>query len=407
MTEIPPTDGLVPVLVDHQPHLRTTSLCVALGHGARHDPADAAGTAHLLEHLVMSVPLADGIPLCEYIESLGGSCNAQTGPESLLIHAQVLNQDAERVIGRLCEALLRPQLTEGALDAERRVVLQELAAAAADPSDTVQDAYLSRLFDGHPLASPVGGLPDSVLGVTAAGLRQAHATVLATAPLAVAVVGGLSADRVRAALAGGGLSGLPAPALPDPRSSARPGPAVPGLVDAWPSEFCWMVVGGRAPHATDPRRFAYTVLGHLLGASPASLLYARLRNDEALAYSFRSWARSYSDSGAWRMMAGAEPGNAPRLLAVFREVLAEVAADGPAPTAFAAAVRQAVVEAVLEAESPIDHAIALASRRILDARPWGPDEDIAALQRVTPAEVAAAAADLSEHLVAVVRPEAS
>ncbi|GAA1096414.1 pitrilysin family protein [Kitasatospora arboriphila] len=406
MIETPWTGG-VPVLVEHQPHLRTTSLAVALGHGARHDPAAASGTAHLLEHLVMSVPLADGVPLCEHIERLGGTCNAATGPDSLVIHAQVLDQDAERVAELVCRALLRPELTGAALDAERRVVLQELAAAAADPADTVQDAFLARLFEGHPLASPVGGRPETVERIGTEDLRAAHRTALATAPLAVAVVGGLPAGRIAAALEAGGLPELKAVAPSGPDGPGRPGPVRPGGVDAWPDDFCWLLAGGRAPHATDPRRHAHTVLAHLLGASPASLLYARLRNEDGLAYSFRSWSRSYRDTGAWRMLAGAEPGNAPKVLDAFREVLAQTADGRAGQEAVEAAVHQAVVETVLTAESPLDRAVTLAERRALTGTDLDPDEEIAALRGVTGAQVAAAARELADGLVVVVRPEAA
>ncbi|WP_297610416.1 M16 family metallopeptidase [Nocardia sp.] len=406
MTEALQTIRRTPALVDHESYLRTTSLCFALGHGARHDPHGAAGTTHMLEHLLMSAPLADGISVAQHIERLGGSCNATTGPESLVVHAQVLDQDAERIIELLGEALLRPRLSQECLDSERRVVLQELTAAATDPADAVQDAFLARLFATHPLASPVGGLAETVSGIGLADVQDAYTRALALAPRTVAVVGGLSKDRVMTALAGSGLLDIPSAAT-EPPEDAAPGPVAPGTDEAWPDEFCWMMVGGRAPRARDPRRLTYTVLAHLLGSSPASLLYARFRGQEALAYYFSSWSRTYTDSGAWRMLAGCEPGNAPRLLSAFREVLHCVAAGSTAPGDFAAAVHQAVVEKVLDAESPLNRAIRLASRGILADDRWDPEHDIAALRQVTPDQVAEAAAELAAGLVSVVRPERS
>ncbi|MEV6394682.1 pitrilysin family protein [Streptomyces sp. NPDC051907] len=398
----------VPVTVHHDPRLRTTSLCIALGFGARHDPPGSAGAAHMLEHLVMSTPLSDGLSLCERIERRGGDCNAMTGPESLILHAQVLTEDAAEAARWMCQALLEPRLDQKRLDDERRVVLQELAAAASDEADAVQDAFLARLFAGHPLGSPVGGLPQTVSALTVASVRDAHDLALRTAPLAVSSVGGLPEETLREALLSAGLGRTPASAVPDPRRGSAggvPGPLRPGLVERWPDEFCWMLVGGRSPHAADPRRHAFTVLGHLLGGSPASPLYDRLRNQEALAYSFRSWSRSYSDTGAWRMLAGCEPGNAPRLLDAFREVLSSVAAHGPDEQAFAAAVRQATVETVREAEAPLDRAIATAAHRILSTIAWDADLEIAALHGVRPEHVADAAAELTGQLIAVVRPE--
>ncbi|MFE9561175.1 M16 family metallopeptidase [Streptomyces sp. NPDC006487] len=398
----------VPVVVNHEPRLRTTSLCFALGFGARHDPPGSSGVAHMLEHLVMSTPFPDGLSLCERIEHRGGECNAMTGPESLVVHAQVLNEDAAEVAEWICRALLDLRVDQERLDTERRVVLQELSAAASDDADAVQEAFLGRLFAGHPLGSPVGGLPGTVSGLTVDSVRDAHDRALRTAPFAVSSVGGLTEEALREALSVAGLGRMARGAVPDPglgSTGGVPGPLTPGLVERWPDEFCWMLVGGRAPHATDPRRHASAILGYLLGGSPASPLYDRFRNQDALAYSFRSWSRSYSDTGAWRMLAGCEPDNAPRLLAAFREVLDQVAVDGPQEQAFLAAKRQATVEAVREAEAPLDLAIVLATQRLLSERVWDADEEIAALKAVTAEQVRGAAAELSAQLIAVIRPE--
>ncbi|WP_322871956.1 M16 family metallopeptidase [Streptomyces goshikiensis] len=397
----------VPVLVDHTPGSRTTTVCVAVGSGARHDPEGVAGATHMLEHLVMSCPLDGGPSLSERVERLGGTCNALTSPELLVIHAQVLNEDAPEVIGWIGASLLRPELTAAHLDRERQVVLQELSAAASDPADAVQDAFLARLFDGHPLGSPVGGDPESIARITVDVMRDAHRQALAGAPVAVSAVGGLPATELLAALDKAGIGALPAAPPLGARPPHTPPPVRTGIPERWPDEFCWLQAGSRAPHLGDPRRHAYNVLGHLMGSSPASLLYARIRNDEALAYSFQSWSRSYSDTGAWRMLAGAEPANAPRVLDAFRSLLAEIASDGPGEEAFSAAVRQAVVEVVLRAESQQEAAIALAVDLALAAEVTLPEQEIEALGRVTAAEVAAAAADVARELVAVVRPEAA
>lgn len=396
----------VPVLVDHTPGSRTTTVCVALGSGARHDPEGVAGATHMLEHLVMSVPLEAGPSLSERVERLGGNCNAMTSPELLVIYAQVLNEDAAQVIGWIGAALLRPELTAAHLDRERQVVLQELGTAACDPSDAVQEAFLARLFAGHPLGSPVGGDPETIARITVDVVRDSHRDALAGAPVAVSAVGGAPAGELLAALAETGLAALPAAAPLGSRPPQSPPPVRTGLPERWPDEFCWVQAGSRAPGLGDPRGYAYTVLGHLMGSSPASLLYARIRNDEALVYSFQSWSRSYSDSGAWRMLAGVDPANGPRLLDAFRTLLAEIASDGPAEEAFTAAVRQAVVEVVLRAESQQEAAIALATHRVLTAEVTLPEQEIEALGRVTAADVAAAAAEVAHGLVAVVRPEA-
>lgn len=105
------------------------------------------------------------------------------------------------------------------------------------------------------------------------------------------------------------------------------------------------------------------------------------------------------------MIAGCEPGNAPRLLDAFREVLGGVAEDGPQEEDFASAVRRAIVETVREAETPLDRAIAVATQRILSDQAWDAELEIDALAAVTPGQVAETARELSGSLITVVRPE--
>ncbi|GAA2531931.1 pitrilysin family protein [Pilimelia columellifera] len=395
-------DGGVPVIVHTEPGRRMTGLALAVGFGARHDPHDAGGMAHLLEHLVMSAPLAGGASLSRRIEQLGGVSNATTGPESLVVHAHVLTEDAERVADWICRAVLCPEITTAVLDRERRVVLQELAAAAADPWDAVQDAFLAALFAGHPLGRPVGGLEASLNATGVDHLADVHRAAL-SAPVTFASAGGLADAQITAALVRGGLGALPMGAV---ASEADDGPRVapPVGTPSWPDGFGWLIAGSRGPAATDPRRAAFQVLGHLLGASPASLMYARLRDDHGLAYNFRAWSRSYRDAGAWRFQAGVDTGNGPRVVEQLGECLGAVAADGPPADAHAAAVRQAVMGLVLECESPLDHAVAAASEHCLTGQTWNVDAEVSRLDRVQPAEVAAAAGEVLESLIVVTRP---
>ncbi|MGW2254929.1 M16 family metallopeptidase [Kitasatospora sp. NPDC001660] len=409
--ELNETSG-IPFLFDTERSRRTTGLCLSIGYGGRHDPAGLEGSAHLLEHLLMSAPLSGGPSLSERIEALGGQCNASTGPESLLFFAEVLNEDAPAVARWMADAVLRPELSTDLLASERRVVLQELAAAAADPSDTVQDLFMAELFAGHPLGRPCGGTVDSVGEATVAGLRDIHAHATTTRPLAFAASGGADPTALRSSLASSALAALD-PAAPDTTPAlptARPQPSPPRrrttathhTPEQWPDRFCWFVAGARGPAVDDERRYAYTVLSHLLGASPVSALYRRLRGEQGLAYAFRSWSRSYSDAGAWRMVAGSEPGNAPRILDVLCEELAHVAAGALNGEDVEAARRQAVMEVVREAQDPLEHAITLANRRCVRRDRWDPEHEIRTLRRTSETQLAAAAAEIADSLVVVV-----
>jgi predicted Zn-dependent peptidase len=391
----------VRVITRTDPRFRTAALCVAVGFGSRHDPAGQGGIAHLLEHLLMSSPGPSGSSLAADIEVDGGHTNAITGIDLMLLHAQVLPARAADTMAALATAAATAGYGAEQLSAERQAVLRELGAAAADPADCVQDAFLAHLFPGHPLGRPVGGTTAEVEQATLEGVRQVHHNALADAPVALIAVGPLTAGDIRAAVQGSGIEKLPA------RSERRAEPAIVRAPEAttpdWPDEFCWMSIGGRSPAIGDPARHAYTVLAQLLGGGPASLLYRRLRTERGLGYHFQAWQRSYRDSGSWRVLAGSEPEHGPMVLQTVRECLAEVAA-GPDPALLTAARRQSVFGLVAEGDEPLGQVIQLARGTYAGVDEWSLDQEAAALQAVTGADVRAAADALLDDLSVVVRP---
>ncbi|GAA0499003.1 pitrilysin family protein [Streptomyces sp. NPDC046215] len=378
---------------------RTTSVCLGVAYGARHDPADRGGLAHVLEHLLMSAPVSGVGPLAQHIERLGGSVNAETGPEQMLFSAQVDADDADEVVDLLLRAVLTPELDAATFDTERAAVLREIEAAAADPMDTVQDAFLSALFPDHPLGRPVGGTAAGVAAMDLEGVRRVHRDALLTSPMALAVVG----PRMPAGL---NATGHAPPAAGTPRPPVLPGPARPAG-PAWPDAFAWVAVGGRSTALTDTGRHRYTVLANLLGGHASSVLYRELRVGAGLASSFQAWDRGYTEAGAWRVLIGVESGNGPEAVAVVTRELDALATAGPTDADLEAARRHARMRLLRDTETPLEHARLLASNALSQDGPWDLDGELGKIAAVTRDDVRAAASALRDGLVTVVRPEAA
>lgn len=390
------TTGQIPLVSIVDEKLRTASICMAVDYGARHDPAAQGGLAHCLEHLLMALPVADAGPLCEYVERTGGLANAETGLEHMLFHARVLAEDMDEVLALLVHAVTEPRYDPDVLESERNAVLQEMIAAAADPLDVVQDAFLADLFGDHPLGRPVGGTEAGIRKLDADAVRAGHRGGLLAGRMVIAVV----APRAPA--------GLPAPEAdllarqPVPLGSvaAATGPR-------WPEGFAWVTVGGRSAARADPSRHRFQVLAQLLGASPASPLYRTLRSEKGLAYSFQSWSREYLEAGAWRVLVGADSENGKAVLDVVREVLGLLARHGPSEVDLADARRRVAGEIVRATETPLEHARLLALRTVVGGTAWSVCGELDAIRSVTAREVRAAAAQVLDSLVVTVRPEAA
>ncbi|WRZ88351.1 insulinase family protein [Streptomyces sp. NBC_01007] len=404
MYEFRTIDGPLPVMAVVDERLSTTTVCLSSKYGSRDDPSRDCGLAHVLEHVLMSAPVGPVPSFSEYVERLGGHANAETGLDRMLFYAQVHADDAEEITGLLQHAVLDPRWDERTLPQEKRAVFQELATAAADPSDVVQDAFLDHLFPGHPLGRPVGGTRETVERFDVAAMAAGHKERLLTAPLSLIVVGPAvpaSADPL--------LAGVPATALArlgtaerDLASLPAPGPEQPVR---WPDEFAWVCAGARSVGNHDPRRPHFNVLAQLLGSSPSSVLYRRLRGEAGLAYAFQSWNRGYGETGAWRVLAGVDAGNGDAALAVIRGALEEIATDGPKPDDLDSARRQAQMRIFTSVDAPLECARFLALRSGGPAD-WSPAAEVANIAAVSAADLREAAAQVLNGWRAVVRPEA-
>lgn len=387
--------GDIPVYAALNDRLRTTSICLSVSYGARFDPPGGGGLAHMIEHVVMSTP-CDGPPLSERVERLGGHANAETGLECMLFYAQVDAADADDISEALVRAVTAPEITQEILQSERQAVLQELAAARADPSDVVQDLFLARLFAGHPLGRPVAGTADEINALDLSTVSSGHAGSFLSSPMAIMVVG----PRLPAVLA----AAPPVTRVPGGRVPQALTPVV-RQPPAWADEFSWMCAGARSPGLALPS-WEYEVLAHLLGGSPSSLLYRKLRVEQGLAYMFQAWNRGYLESGAWRVLVGTEPANCDPVVDAIAESLEEVAGGGVGEPGIEAARRQARMQLILAMESPLEYA------RLLGYR-WGnghelvPDSFLPVFDEVTGDALARAARQVLDDLVVVATPERS
>ncbi|GAA3885692.1 pitrilysin family protein [Saccharothrix violaceirubra] len=400
MTEIHRgTVGGLTVLCVPDHRLRTVSLALGLAYGARFDPPGQGGVAHLLEHVLMAGETGREHSFCEQVERLGGHANAQTAPDTMAFYAQVAAEDVDRVAPDLCAAVLAPEIGAADFDREREVVLQELAGAAADPGDVVQDAFLAAAFAGHPLGRPVGGVPDELRALNLDDVVTAHERVFSTRPAALVAVGPLEVDRVVDLIAG---------AVPRRRAAefvpTTPEPLSPVVADGPHDGFSWLCTGSRAPSRHEGDHSAYVVLACLLGSSPASVLYRKLRVERALSYSFQAWTTAYAESGVWRVLVGTDSSTVDDCRVAVRAALTEMATGGPASADLDAARRQARMDLVRTAEAPLDLAVHLLKRTWAGAVDWTVDGGIAGVTGVSAERVRLAARQVLDGLVEVVRP---
>jgi predicted Zn-dependent peptidase len=266
------------------------------------------------------------------LDAVGGEFNAFTAKEYTCFHARVLDEDLPLAIDVLGDMITASTITPEDVEAERDVILDEIAMHDDDPDDVVHNLFASQAYGDTPLGRPIAGTEASIRAMTREQIWRFYKRHYAAPHLVVAVAGNLDhaavVRRVRKAFARNSfLSDAAAQPAEPRRGRVRRG--VSGSSSAKrPFEQVNVVLGVNGVPRGDDRRFALGVLNTALGGGTSSRLFQEVREKRGLAYSVFSFASHHADAGLVGVSVGCLPAKLDEVLAVVRTELARVAADG-------------------------------------------------------------------------------
>jgi predicted Zn-dependent peptidase len=135
------------------------------------------------------------------------------------------------------------------------------------------------------------------------------------------------------------------------------------------------------------KRAALAVYATLLGGSMGSRLFDEIREQRGLCYAIRSYAWSHADTSTLEVMAGLDSTKCSEAYTRIREIVAELAEDGPREGEVDRARAYAAGSTVLSLESTGAVARRAAGQKVTFGEIQSPDETIDALDAVTEDDV--------------------
>jgi predicted Zn-dependent peptidase len=325
--------GGLRVVTEAVPTVRSVTVGVWVGVGSRDETPSQAGASHYLEHLLFKgTRRRDALEISSAIDAVGGEMNAFTSKEYTCFYARVLDDDLPLAVDVICD-LVTSSLIKGAdVDSERGVILEEIAMHEDDPTDLVHDQFSQELFAGSTLGLPILGSVDSITSIGRAAIARYYRRRYQPQDMVVAVAGNVDHASVvrlvkKAFAAAEMLDGSTQPSAPrSGRNLARSTGAL--RVVPRPSEQANVILGVPGLRRTDERRFALGVLNAALGGGMSSRLFQEVREKRGLAYSVYSYHQQYADTGLFGVYAGCVPPKVDEVLAICRDEISKVAADG-------------------------------------------------------------------------------
>src|ERR671937_155761 len=173
------------VISERVSSVRSVALGFWIGAGSRDEKSDRAGVSHFIEHLLFKGTSSyTAQQIAEIFDGLGGELNAATSREHTVVYARVPDDRLETALGVMGEMVFAPSFAE--LDAEREVVLEEIAMYEDQPQELVHDLLSEAVFGGHPLGRPVIGFADVISTVTRRTIGSYHRSMYVPGNVVVA-----------------------------------------------------------------------------------------------------------------------------------------------------------------------------------------------------------------------------
>jgi len=321
------------IVTEEVPSVRSAAVGIWVNVGSRDEAPATAGASHFLEHLLFKGTTSrTALEISSSIESVGGEMNAFTSKEYTCFYARVIDTDLPMAIDVVSDLITSSIVTALDVDAERKVVLEEIAMRDDDPSDLVHDLFSDTYYGDTPIGRPILGTVDSINGMSRNTVFNYYKKKYLPQDLVVAVAGNIKHKKVvamvqQALSRDNFLDVLAAPVIRPNIPVKNTKQQSVGLLYK-KSEQAHMFYGMEGVARADERRFAMGVLSAALGGGMSSRLFQEIREKRGLAYSVYAYAQQFAGSGVLGFYAGCNPTKAIEVVEIIRSVLSDVADNG-------------------------------------------------------------------------------
>jgi len=322
------------IVTEEERSVRSAAFGIWVNVGSRDESVSTAGASHFLEHLLFKgTKNRSSLEISSAIEAVGGETNAFTSKEYTCFYARVIDKDLPLAVDVISDLITSSVVKPDDVDAERKVVLEEIAMRDDDPSDLIHDLFLEKYYGDTPLGRPILGTVESIKGMSRSTVFNYYQNRYKPEDLVVSVAGNIKhkkvVELVEAALSKDDFLDQP---KTDFKVRKSPAIKVPGkgevtLLDR-KTEQAHIVYGVPGVARDDKRRFALSILSSALGGGMSSRLFQEIREKRGLAYSTYAYSQQFAGSGVLSFYVGCKPDKAEESIKIIQSILHDVALNG-------------------------------------------------------------------------------
>jgi len=352
--------------------------------GSRDETLDINGVSHFLEHMLFKGnDRLSALEVNEAFDSRGAQFNAFTSEEQTVFYAAVLPEYLIEITDLWAE-LMRPALRDDDFTIEKNVIKEEIAMYQDTPTFDVMDRCRSLHFGTHCCGQSVLGSVESIDALTAEQMRGYFARRYVPNNVVVACTGNFDWDRFCETVEGASRPWQAEPAerrlthFEGTKQKVRAEKA-----NLKREHICLMHTG---VSAQDPRRFAATLLGMIVGDDYGSRFYWELV-DKALAEEASMHYNPMDGTGVFYSYLRCGTRNVEQVSGIVDAIFRDLIAHGVTEEELAKAKNKVLSALVLKNELPMGRLVDLGFNWMYTHEYRPLEQDVEAIKAVRAAEV--------------------
>ena len=382
-------NGLV-ILVEEDHSAPVVSVQAWCETGSIHeDKWLGAGLSHILEHMLFKGTATRGPnEIAQAVQNAGGYINAYTSFDRTVYWIDTPSKGAAVALDILADAMMHSTLPPEEYGKEQEVIRREFAMGQDDPDRMSSLTLFAAAYRQHPYRHPVIGHLDVYNRLTRDDVMAYYKARYIPNNMFFVVSGDVDAqavhDQLAAAFANHPRQPLAPVFLPQepPQLGRRE-----AHID-FPTELTRLEIAWHIPELTHPDVPALDLLALILGDGRSSRLYRRVREELALVHGIHAWCYTPGQPGLFGIEAMLDPEKRDATLKELFAILDDVKAHGVTPEELSKAVKQALSGHLNNLATTRGRASDIGSNWLLTRNCHFTRDYLAALQSVTPADIA-------------------
>lgn len=269
--------------------------------------------------------------LAEALEAVGAQFGCDSGTEMATFRIRTLTDKTslDTVVSTVSALLKAPSFPKQGFEREQKNMLVALKNESQNPSAIADRAFYESIYPHQPYANRILGDEKSVLALTPKDIKQFFEQHYVTQNLSITIVGALTAqeaDQMAITLTSGLAKGKKQDPIPEVKALSQ---TFEKRVD-FASSQNHIVMGAPGLKFLDPDYFALVLGNHILGGNASvSRIFTVVRSEQGLAYDAHSYFIPMAQLGPFVLGCQTEKSQAPKAVALIKEVLTDFIKNGP------------------------------------------------------------------------------